>query len=522
MRLPVLVGVLGLAGCGVIYTSPDVYQSGAIPGFSSRADADVQVIPLTFETAMAANLDEYVPARLPDAFRPAPGRTPPPVSPGDTRMPDLPEPEAGALRDRLGEAAELPPAATALERPEGPLAVDLPPPAEPQPYRIGVADVLLLSANTAGATLEDVPSLITAQSARQGYIVQDDGAIAIPDVGRVQVAGRTLEEAEAEIFQALVEQRLDPSFSLEIAEFNSQRVSVGGAVRQPVLQPITLKPLYLSEAIQIAGGVATENLDHAVVRLFRNGQAYQAPMRSIFGADQLNDVLLRDGDSVFVDTSYDLSQARAYFEEQLRLRQAQLAEREFEFRRRQAEIDEVRFGLTLAQYELQKVQLRQQLAQLRLSTSDFELARNADRRAAAAEERQAFRDRVELGAVHRDYAYLAGEVRRPMRMPLPFESRASMADILFEDGGGLNINFADYAAIYLIRRDISPEGGGAVTAYHLDASNAANLSTASLIELRPDDVIFVAEQPVTAWGRTITQLTPQLLSQSAAVANIAN
>ena len=68
--------------------------------------------------------------------------------------------------------------------------------------------------------------------------------------------------------------------------------------------------------------------DYAVVRLFRNGEVYQAPLRRLYADGGLKDVLLRDGDSVFVDTSYDAAQAQRYFEEQLRLRQAELAERE--------------------------------------------------------------------------------------------------------------------------------------------------------------------------------------------------
>jgi polysaccharide export outer membrane protein len=519
MRLAVLIAAAGLAGCGVVYTSPDVYESGSTPGFSSGADTDVEVIPLTFETALAANLDEYVPARLPDAFRPQPTAAPASLAGTQARMPDLPEPDASAV-EAAEAGGDLPPAATERVPAADAVATDLPPPQQPEPYRIGVSDVLLLSANTAGATLDDVPSLITAQSSRQGYIVQDDGAIAIPDVGRVRVAGLTLEEAEAEIFNALVEQRLDPSFSLEIAEFNSQRVSVGGAVAQPRVQPITLKPLYLSEALQLAGGIAAPDLDYAVVRLFRDGEVYQAPLREIFGARGLTDVLLQDGDAVFVDTRYDLSQARAYFEEQLRLRQARLDEREFEFRKRQAAIDEVRFNLTLAQFELQKAQLRQQVEQMRISTANYEMSRNQELRAADAEQRAAFKERVELGAVARDYAYVAGEVRRPSRVALPFESRISLADMLFENDG-LNINFADYAAIYLIRRHTAPESAGAVTAYRLNAANAANLSTAAAMEMRPDDVVFVAEQPITAWNRVINQLTPSLLSQAAAVSNAA-
>lgn len=520
MRVSVLIAALGLAGCGVVYTSPDVYESGSVPGFSSGSDAEVQVIPLTFETALEANLDEYVPARLPGAFSPDPGVAPPPLPAGAASMPDLPEPDVAADDGADGDGA-LPDTATEPEGRAGAMAVELPPAQEPDPYRIGVADVLLLSANTAGATLEDVPSLITAQSSRQGYVVQDDGAIAIPDVGRVRVGGLTLEEAQAEIFNALVEERLDPSFSLEIAEFNSQRVSIGGAVRQPRVAPITLKPLYLSEALQMAGGLAAEDDEYAVVRLFRGGEVYQAPFRDVYGPEGLRDVLLQDGDAVFVDTSYDLSQARAYFEEQLRLRQAELAEREFEFRKRQAQIDEVRFNLTLAQFELEKAQLRQQIAQMRRDEADYEIARNQDRRQAAADQRAAFRDRMDLGAVARDYAYVAGEVRQPRRMPLPFETRMSLADILFE-GSGLNINFSDYSAIYVLRRDAAPESAGAVTAYHLNAANAANLSNASALEMRPNDIVFVAEQPITTWNRVINQLTPNLLSQAASLANATN
>ncbi|MFO7854939.1 MAG: polysaccharide biosynthesis/export family protein [Paracoccaceae bacterium] len=518
MRLVVLAAAFALTGCGVVYTSPSVYGPGDAAGFNAATDYDVAVVPLTLETAMEANLAPYVPPRLPDAFRPAPTRSPAPLSAGDTRMPDIPSPEIAEVA-AASAAGPLPEPATEAERAADTVTA-LPPPAEPRPYRIGVSDVLLLSANTAGATLEDVPSLLNAQAARQGYIVQDDGAIAVPDVGRVRVAGLTLEEAEGEIFEALVAQRLDPSFSLEIAEFNSQRVSIGGAVRQPSVQPISLRPLFLTEALQIAGGLATEDADYAVVRLFRDGEVYQAPLRELYADEGLDDVLLRDGDAVFVDANYDLSQARAFFEERLRLREAELREREFAFRERQAEIEEVRFGVTLAQFELQKAQLRQQLNDMRIAVAQYEIARNNDARAAAADQRSVFRERVELGAVTRDYVYVAGEVRRPNRLPLPFETRVNLADVLF-DNEGVNINFADYSEIYVLRRAPGAEMLGGITAYHLNAGNAVNIANATHLELRPNDVVFVAEQPITAWGRVVTQMVPGLFNSAAAAANIA-
>ena len=512
------IGAASLAGCAAVYTSPAVYGSASAGAPASAFQ--VAVVPLTVETAMNANLDPYVPARLPDAFRPAPADPQPALSAGDTRMPDLPSPDVAAVSGARAEAPRLPPAATDPARRAEALETRLPPEEPARPYRIGVADVLLLSTNTAGATLADVPSLLAAQSARQGYVVQDDGAIAVPDVGRIGVAGLSLEEAEAEIFQALVAQRLDPSFSLEIADFRSQRVSIGGAVRQPMVQPITLRPLFLSEALNFAGGVATENLDDAVVRLIRDGQSYRIPVRRVFDDAELGDIRLRDGDAVYVDADFDIRQARAFFEEQLRLREAQLREEEFRFRQRQAETDEVRFGVTLAQFELQKAQLRQQLSQMRIGVANYNLSRNADARADQTAQRAAFRERLELGAVARDHVFVTGEVRQPRRTALPFETRASLADVLFENGG-VNINFGDYAEIYVLRQTEATAPGG-LTAYRLNGRNAANLSVATVMEMRPNDIVFVAEQPITVWNRVINQLTPNLLSQAASLANAAN
>jgi polysaccharide export outer membrane protein len=145
--------------------------------------------------------------------------------------------------------------------------------------------------------------------------------------------------------------------------------------------------------------------------------------------------------------------------------------------------------------------------------------RAANQRADDAAARLAFKDRVELGAVKRDYAYIAGEVRKPSRMKLPFETRASLADILFEDTG-FDIKSADYSEIYVLRRATRPEEMGGVTAYHLNAKNAAALTEATVFELRPNDVVFVAEQPVTSWNRALSQLTPQFFLQAVSSAGL--
>lgn len=433
---------LTLSGCGVVYQSPAV-QSGASDG------SKVRVIPLTPETVLVANRSAYRPQPLPAAFRQTAGA-------------------GGAVRG----AGALPSPASAPQ--SRPAAVDphLPPPPSPGPYRIGVGDVVLLSTPQSGTTVEELAGLLAAQNRRQGYTVQDDGAVAIPDVGRIAIDGMTLEEAEAALFQRLVEHQISPSFSLEIAEFNSRRVSVGGAVNTPAVVPVTLTPLYLDEAIAAAGGIAAPDRNHVTIRLFRDGTLYRIP------ADRLGSgharIRLVDRDRLFVDAGYDLRQAQTYFEEQIRLSEHRNSAR--------------------------------QTALQNLSTEI------ALRRAELAEQRETFQDRLALDAVGRDFVYLTGEVGRQSRIALPFETRATLADALYGEGGGIPTETANVGQIYVLRGSTDPREFSSVTAWHLDARNVANMLLATRFELRPNDIVFVAEQPVTKWGRVVRQITPSLIT----------
>lgn len=448
----------GLTGCGVIYTTPSVSERDST--FGGATDLDVNIVPLTFESTIAANLDPYIPARLPLGFQEAAVSTAVARAGGQQSLGPLPAPSSPAV-----------------SRP-GAIVDRLPPNETQRPYTIGVADVLLLSVNSSGASLDALPSLISAQSKRQGFVVQDDGAIAIPDVGRTQVSGLTMQEAESAIFQALVVAGVDPSFSLEVAEFNSQRVSVGGLVRAPQLVPVTLKPLRLYEAISASGGLALEDPSVSKVQIFRDGQSYQISAETFLSNPNVRNLILRDGDSVYVGAEFREDVARSRFEQQIQLRTAQ----------------QQSANLTLQQANIASQNQRNEIDRLEA-------------------ERDLFLDRVELGAVKRDYAYLAGEVQRPQRVELPFENRLVLSDVLFNDRG-ININFGDYSEIYVLRRSGDPAMAAAVSAYHLDAENAVNLALASSFEIHAGDVVFVAEQPVTSWNRALTQVFPSFFGSA--------
>jgi len=291
-------------------------------------------------------------------------------------------------------------------------------------------------------------------------------------VGRVQLAGMSIEEAEAVLFQRLVENQIDPTFSLEIAEFNSKRVSIGGAVVSPSVVPLQLTPLYLDEVIAASGGLAVEDPEFASIRIYRDGDLYQIPVDDMFSDSGLRRTRLKDGDAIYVDETYELDRAQAYFEQQIRVSDL----------RRQARADALQNLQT--EMAIRKDQLEQR--------------------------RENYLTQRELGVDERSYVYVAGEVRTQSRLPLPYGRTATLADALFDAGGGVVQETGDISQIYVLRGASSPSEFGAVTAWHLNARDAAKFALATQFELRPNDVIFVAEQPITRWNRVITQSLPSI------------
>lgn len=449
--LVILVALTALVGCSAVYRS-----SSVVPGVDDGTN--VRVVPLNAETVVQANRAPFAPKTLPAVFSMSAG------SGSGLRG-------AGALPAATAEPASRPAA----------LALNAPPAANPGPYEIGIGDVVLLSTPNSGSTLEEMTGLLAAQNSRQGYTVQDDGAVNIPNVGRVRIADMTIEEAEAELFQRLVENQFDPTFSLEISEFNSRRVSVGGAVAAPAVLPVTLTPLMLSEALAAAGGVRVEDQDYASVRIYRDGTLYQIPLTQLYARSDLLNTRLVDGDAVFVDTQYELSRAQDYFEQQITL-----------------------------------INERRQARQQALNELQTEISL---RRAALEEQRSNYLSRLNLGSDPRDYVYLTGEVGKQSRFALPYDRRSNLADALFDTAGGILGPSGDVSQIYVLRASSDPRDLGAVTAWHLDARNAANFALSTRFELRPNDVIFVAQQPITKWNRAFAQILPSLQSASNAALN---
>src|SRR5690606_14627721 len=101
--------------------------------------------------------------------------------------------------------------------------------------------------------------------------VDQDGAVYMPYVGRVQAAGRTPEPLRGEITAALDVQTPDPQVEVRRVAGDGATVTLLGGVREPGVYPIESPTRRLSAMLASAGGVALVP-DVAQVKLERRGQ----------------------------------------------------------------------------------------------------------------------------------------------------------------------------------------------------------------------------------------------------------
>ena len=119
-------------------------------------------------------------------------------------------------------------------------------------YKIGPHDVLDIS-------VFKVPELTRSVQ------VADTGTINLPLVGEVRAAGRTAQELERDLAQKLGAKYLQsPQVTVFVKEYNSQRVTIEGAVKKPGVYPIRSKTSLL-QLIAMADGLDASSDSTVVV-----------------------------------------------------------------------------------------------------------------------------------------------------------------------------------------------------------------------------------------------------------------
>ncbi|MCO7472019.1 polysaccharide biosynthesis/export family protein [Stenotrophomonas maltophilia] len=169
---------------------------------------------------------------------------------------------------------------------------------QPGPYQIGAGDILYI-------TVWDHPELTVPAGPQQqlsaaGRLVQSDGTLFYPYIGKVTAAGKTPSELREELTTRLARYIEAPQADVSVLTYASQRVWVTGASRQPATVPLTVTPLTLGDAISQAG-LDPVQADLSGVRLTRDGTTYTIDLDRLGrnGGGDTN-IFLKAGDHLYV------------------------------------------------------------------------------------------------------------------------------------------------------------------------------------------------------------------------------
>lgn len=161
---------------------------------------------------------------------------------------------------------------------------------------IGVGDQLKVTIFEAGSD----GLFSTADSKQTGIdlVVQPDGTAAIPYVGAVKFAGKTLEQARQAILKQLVNKAVEPDVIVTSMSTASRNVTVSGAVGRSSLVPLSLVSETINEVIAKAGGPTSQPYE-TYVTLVRGKKTGTALLKSIIENPSEN-VRVQPGDQIFV------------------------------------------------------------------------------------------------------------------------------------------------------------------------------------------------------------------------------
>ncbi len=158
-------------------------------------------------------------------------------------------------------------------------------------YKIGPRDVIEVA-------VFKVPDLSKIMQ------VSELGTINYPLVGEIVAGGRTPREVEQELTKLLGAKYLqNPQISVFVKEYNSQRITVEGAVKKPGVYPI-IGGMSLIQAIAVAGGF--ENSADETVLLIRQKNGVSSAGKfdvSKMRQGKAQDVQLEVGDVIIAPTS---------------------------------------------------------------------------------------------------------------------------------------------------------------------------------------------------------------------------
>jgi protein involved in polysaccharide export with SLBB domain len=431
---------------------------------------------------------------------------------------------------------------------------------EPE-YILGIGDELTFSQsndgnqnisialNNEGGLSQALDSeLITTQG-----VIGSNGNILLFGLGNILAANRTLENVRTEVRNILIRNGLAPNFQLEISKFLSKKVFLtisdgekSDAENQTIILnniPVTLKEVAMS------AGLSKSNRNLALVNITRNEQEFRftanqlfdlnAPEITIQNDDQIKiqiisnkaisiesivgskgNILLGNIGSIpalnrTLDDIYEhISRIliKKGFKPNIQLELTEFASKEAYLI--QKNIRNTVVPLTSSAITLRELILKNEgtipssnglsIISLKRDGQVYRITKDEILDPKTQDIWILDKDQIEVEALN----YKPGQVfalsgaGSAHVLPINPSKRETLADILFAEKGPLNNLLAKRSEVYLLR------GKNPSVAYHLDAQNVSRILVAAKTELRPNDIVYVADRPVISFSRTLAEILP--------------
>ncbi|MDC1523736.1 polysaccharide biosynthesis/export family protein [Planktomarina temperata] len=435
-------------------------------------------------------------------------------------------------------------------------------------YLLGVGDQLTLIqmidvANSANSAPSSLGSIITGSTknittaARESVVttsgvVGTNGNILLLGLGNIEADGRSLSDIQTEVRNILIRSGLAPNFQLEITGFNSKKAFVTFPNSKNDLADnivsITNLPITLRE-LAIIYGLRPSSKETTIVSLTRGGQTFRMTAGQLFG-NATPRIVIQDRDQIEIDQIASSSTtieavvgSRGYI---LLPGIGRLKAEDRSLAQVQADISRILteqgltpgFQLEVTEYRSRKFSLVTEyngikvvpLTDTETDLKEAVLSNIGSNKGSTtftlvelirgdAAYRVSWQEMLSGGASNvliqdgdtiklKDFDYKLGQVfalggaGNAGLVPIDPSKRETLADILFSPKGAFNNLLAKRSEVYLLR------GRNPSVAYHLDAQNVSRILVAAQTELRPNDIVYVADRPIISFSRTLAEISP--------------
>ena len=424
-------------------------------------------------------------------------------------------------------------------------------------YKLGVGDALALTLiKTTKSNQQVAPRdqsanvIITSQQIDKTINstgrIGSDGSVLLLEVGRLEAIDKSLNELRSEVRNILIRNGISPRFQLEIAEFKSQKAYLTVNTKSTVVnlndQITTLKDILTSANVGFQPGVIT------LISLKRDGKEFSILLRDLYREKSTN-INVQSGDHIFIEdsssnikTSESIIDSEGYlvFENVGKVKAAGRTLNELknniENLMQRVPNSQNAFQIQITNFASQKASLTPEgrtSVLIQITDTPAKLAEILTQNGVSIDANNIIQITLQRNGQTYEFSlddlldsdgpniylqpedlifvqvlpykenkvFILGGVS-PQIFKINPANRETLADILFTSNGPLSSSSAKRSEVYLLR------GSNPIVAYHLDAQSPTRLIVADAMELRPNDILYVAEQPIISFNRTLATIVP--------------